>query len=444
MISLRRRLSWGLTLSLILLLGLQWAIVTKAIKHLTEEQLAGRLQQENEALLAGVHFDPRGAMQVDARLGAVYQRPFSGHYYLVFSGDQRHAARSLWDADIAAPSVPAGEQQRLTLAGPQGQTLFAIARGYRKQQHAITIVVAEDMSTLRVGLVRFQTLYAAISAAGLLLLLLAQRTIMLGALRPLHEVREDMARLARGETAQVEARGPEEIMPLIAEFNRLLAGMERKTRRSREALGNLAHALKTHLTLLNQAAERAELDAQPDTRSVIRDSTDAIGQAVERELKRARLIGDSRPGQRVNLQDEIARLVYTLRMLYASKEVGITWEVSAGATFTGDREDLLELLGNLLDNACKWCRGKVALTVPDGQDTVSFVVEDDGPGCPPGELDALVRRGYRADESTPGSGLGLAIAHDVAESYGGTLAFSRSAALGGLRVEARFPRVPPT
>lgn len=440
MISLRRRLSWGLTLSLVLLLALQWLVVTYAINRLTEEQLAGRLQREGESLLAGVRFDAQGLMLVDTqRMGAVYQRPFSGYYYLVFSGQQRQPSRSLWDADLKVGPMAPGRRARLDLIGPERQPLLAVAHGYHKQQHAVTIVVAEDLTALQAGMRRFQLLYAAVSAAGLALLLLVQRIIVLGALRPLQGVRENMARLARGETSQVEAQGPEEIMPLIAELNRLLAGMERKTRRSREALGNLAHALKTRLTLLNQTAERAEIEAYPEIRSAIYASTDAIGQSVERELKRARLIGDTRPGRRVDLHGEVAQLVHTLRLLYASKDVNITWEIAADADFSGDQEDLLELLGNLLDNACKWCHGKVALTV-SGKGAVSFVVEDDGPGCPPEELDTLIRRGYRADESKPGSGLGLAIARDIVESYGGSLAFSRSATLGGLRVEARLMR----
>lgn len=444
MISLRSRLSWGLMLSLTLLLVLQWVVVTYAIERLTEDQLVSRLQHESEGLLAGVRFDGQGAMQLDAqRMGAVYQRPFSGHYYVVSSGDQRHLSRSLWDADLAVMSLPPGRQALLHLAGPEAQPLFAVAHGYRKQQRAITIVVAEDLSRLQAGMQQFQMLYAAVSAVGLMLLMLVQRGIVLRALRPLQAVRESMARLGRGEADQVEARGPEEIMPLIEELNRLLAGMERKTKRSRGALGNLAHSLKTRLTLLNQTAERAEIAAYPEVRAAIYAATEAIGQSVERELKRARLLGDIHPGRRVDLQAEIAQLVHTLRLLYAAREVDIVWDIATDARFVGDREDLLELLGNLLDNACKWCQGKVALTVAGYQDGVGFIVEDDGPGCSPEELDAIVRRGYRADESRPGSGLGLAIVQDIVEGYGGHLQFARSATLGGLRVEVRFAQANP-
>lgn len=440
MASLRGRLSWSLMLSLVLLLTLQWAVVSYALSRLVEERMAARLQHEGESLLASVQYAADGELQIaDGRLGLVYSRPFSGHYYLVISGERRLASRSLWDADLVVPALAPGGRQQLQLMGPQGQTLLVVAQGYRKQGRPLTVAVAEDLSGVQADMRRFQWLYAAASAAGLLLLLLVQRLIVLGTLRPLERVRDDMARLGRGEAEQVAVQGPEEIRPLIEELNRLLSGMERRARRSREALGNLAHALKTRLTLLNQAAEDGELDAHPRLRSSIHASTEAIAAIVERELKRARLLGDLRPGRRVDLAIELPPLVHTLRQLYAAKGVDITWELSADAVFVGDREDLLEMLGNLLDNACKWCRGKVLLTVSGGA-PVSFVVEDDGPGCPAQQLAELTRRGYRADESTPGSGLGLAIVQDIVESYGGSLDFGRSPALGGLRVEVRLGR----
>jgi signal transduction histidine kinase len=164
---------------------------------------------------------------------------------------------------------------------------------------------------------------------------------------------------------------------------------------------------------------------------------------IERELKRARLMGDLRPGRQVDLNVGITELVNTLRQIYAQKNVTITWEIIAEAKFFGDNEDLMEMLGNLLDNACKWSRNRVSLTVIGGDGT-SFIIEDDGAGALPYDLEMLTRRGFRADESKPGSGLGLAIVNDMVESYHGTLTFGRSAALGGLRVEVKFNHIKQT
>jgi signal transduction histidine kinase len=427
-------------LSLVCLLTLQWAVATYAIGRLVEGQVAGRLQHEGESLLASVQFSLDGVPKIaDGRLGLTYNRPFSGHYYVVLAGKQRLVSRSLWDEDLPVEALAPGSWQRIRVFGPQSQPLLAVAQGFEKQGHQVTVVVAEDLTEVNSGVTRFQLLYATVSAAGLILLLMVQRFIVLNALRPLANVREDMSRLGRGETDHVAVQGPEEIRPLIEELNRLLIGMERRTRRSREALGNLAHALKTRLTLLNQTAERPELDSNPQVRSSINASTVAIGGIVERELKRARLLGDMRPGRRVDLHVELAQLVHTLHQLYAAKGVNIAWEVARDALFLGDREDLLEMLGNLLDNACKWCTKRVSLTIT-GNETLSFVVEDDGPGCPVRELSALTLRGYKGDESAMGSGLGLAIVNDIVESYDGRLSFDRSAALGGLRVEVSLPR----
>lgn len=438
MSSLKSRLTWGLMLSLIVLLLLQWAIVSYTINKFAEGQLIQRLQHEAETLLAGTHFDSHGIMTLDARnLSAIYQRPFSGHYYVIISGQQRQISRSLWDTNLTAQVLKPGEMTTLYQQGPEQQPLLVVAHGYQKQQRPITIAIGENLTALHDNMTRFQIIYALVSLAGLTALLLIQRLIVASALRPLRSMQESIVQLGRGEISRIESNGPAEVTPLIDELNRLLVAIQDKSRRSRESLGNLAHALKTKLTLLNQAAERPELSAQPEIRLNIYAATDAISQTIERELKRARLIGDTHPMRKVDLKTEIAQLAHTLRQMYAEKAVNITWEISENAQFQGDQEDLLEMLGNLLDNACKWCRRNVSLTV-SGRDSTLFIIEDDGPGCAESELHSLTRRGFRADESKPGSGLGLAIVYDIVSSYGANLTFGRSAALGGLRIEIRF------
>ena len=438
MTSLKGRLTWGLMLSLVVLLTLQWAVVTYAINKLTETQLIQRLQREGETLLAGTHFDGNGQLTLDARrLSAIYQRPFSGHYYVIISDQQRQISRSLWDTNLNIEVLKAGKKTALYLQGPEQQPLLVVTHGYQKQQRSITIAIGENLTSLHNSMMRFQIIYALVSLAGLIALLIIQRLIVTNALRPLRSIQESIVKLGRGEISRIENNGPAEVAPLVEELNRLLVAMQDKSRRSRESLGNLAHALKTKLTLLNQAAERPELNTEPEIRRNIYAATDAISQSIERELKRTRLIGDTHPMHKVDLKTEIAQLTHTLRQMYADKAVNITWEITGNAQFHGDQEDLLEMLGNLLDNACKWCRRNVSLTV-SGTDSVVFIVEDDGPGCAESELNLLTRRGFRADESKPGSGLGLAIVYDIVSSYGANLTFGRSAALGGLRVEVQF------
>ncbi len=439
MLSLKGRLSWSLTLSLVLLISLQWLVVTYAINKLNEDQLIKRLQYEGESLLAGIQFNASNQLEIDAkRLSAIYQRPFSGHYYVVISGQQRLVSRSLWDTDIPIDNLERDQQTIHHSNGPESQSLLIVSNGYQKQGQLISIAIAENLDPLKASIKRFQIMYAAISLFGLILLLAIQRWIIQCALLPLKKIQNDIAKLERGEISQLSTQGPEEIAPLINELNHLLQSIQQKSKRSRESLGNLAHALKTKLTLLNQTAERPEMSALPEIRETIYAATDSLDEIIQRELKRARLMGDVRPMQQIDLKTEIAQLTHTMRMIYKEKIVNISWEVAEETKFYGDGEDLLEILGNLLDNACKWCKRNVSLTVT-GSDAPIFVVEDDGPGCPTHELNSLTQRGFRADENVAGSGLGLAIVYDIANGYEANLNFSRSAALGGLRAEVRFP-----
>ncbi|MDO8960692.1 MAG: sensor histidine kinase [Methylophilus sp.] len=438
MTSLKARLSWGLTVSLVVLFTLQWFLVSYAISSLTENQLVERLQRESENLLSIVEFSPSHTLQLDAkRMGAIYQRPLSGHYYSVSTPQQQAISRSLWDASLNLPAILVGQVKKLKLTGPEQQPLLVVLHGYKKQNQVITIAVAENIKPLQANIQRFQLLYAGISALGLCILLYVQRRMVVHALTPLHTIQANLAKLERGESGHLDMQAPEEISPLVDEINRLLTAMDRKYHRSRESVGNLAHALKTRLTLLNQTAEKLDTTSPVESKSAIYASTEVMHQIIERELKRARLIGDTRPGRQVDLALGISELVSTLRQIYAQKNVNITWELIAEAKFFGDKEDLMEVLGNLLDNACKWSSNRVSLTVIGGDGT-SFVIEDDGTGASPDDLNLLTRRGFRADESKPGSGLGLAIVNDMVESYHGTLIFGRSAALGGLRVEVKF------
>ena len=437
--SLRGRLSLALAVSLVGLLALQWLVASIAIDRLLERQLAARLAKDAESLLSALEPDSTGALRLDSRrVSPRYQRPFSGFYYTIRTQSGHETSRSLWDDAIETRIVSAGEARQFRTTGPEHRPLMAVVHGYRKRGEAVTITVAEDLGSLTASVRQFQLIHGAVSVAILAALLLIQRWIVLRSLRPLADVQSDMEELAAGRASRIEATGPLEVAPLIAQLNALLLTMGRRSSRSREALGNLAHALKTRLALLNQVAEQPEMAAHPHLRSTIRDAADGVRRIVERELKRARLAGEALPGQRVGLRDEVLLISKTLGLLHADKAPRIEWTVEDGAAFAGDREDLLELLGNLLDNACQWCRSTVRFEAKRAQG-LTLVVEDDGPGCAPAHLEALAHRGFRADESRPGSGLGLAIVRDIVETYGGRLAFDRSTGLGGLRVEVNFP-----
>jgi signal transduction histidine kinase len=436
--SLQARLGLGLAASLALLVVAQWVLVTYAVRHLAENYVISRLEHDAEALLGALAFDPTGAPVLDgARVGPVYQTPFSGHYYRVATGVHELRSRSLWDEDLAG-----GAAERQRTEGPQAQPLLALTGSYEKQGHAVEITVAEDLTAIEQGLAGFRALYTVASLLALLLLLGGQFLAVRRGLAPLEAVRRELWRMERGEAARLDMPVPSEIAPLVREINRLTESLARRLERSRHALGNLAHALKGPLTLLTGLADAPALRAQPELRAQLLEQTAQLGARIERELKRARLAGGAAAGRFVPAQ-EIPPLIEALRAMYRDKALEITCEIPPDVAYAGDRQDLLELIGNLLENACKWARSRVMLTA-EARDGLRILVEDDGPGCPPAQLPELAARGTRLDESTPGHGLGLAIARDIVDGYGGNLHLGRSERLGGFAACAWLPGAGPS
>ncbi len=437
MTSLRRQLAWSLGIGLAALFVVQWLVLSLVFREAAERYLAARLEADTETLLAALELDASGQLHLDAtRIDAAFQRAFSGRYFVIVAdGKTVLRSRSLWDEDLELPRQDGAGAQTVRAPGPQDQRLLVVSKTYRLRDHPLVVSVAEDVSALSTSLRGFQIAYGAASLAVLVVLVLLQRAVVERALRPLERVREELRRLHRGQIRRIEAAAPSEIAPLVGELNGLLDVLGERLRRSREALGNLAHALKTHLAVFAHVLDGPEARAQPAVAEALQGPVAAMSRLVERELKRARLAGGRVPGERVDLREAIGELVDALRKIYADKRIGFHVQIPAGLVFEGDREDLLELAGNLIDNACKWC--KRAVHISAGEETgLVLGVEDDGPGFPSEDLADLTRRGMRGDDSKPGSGLGLAIADEVARSYGGALRFGRSAELGGLRVEA--------
>lgn len=434
MTSIRSRLAIGLTLVLALLLLGQWLWLTLTIDRLIEKQVISRLQEETESLLANLKVNPDGQLELEhERLSSNYRRSFSGLYFTVEAENQRMFSRSLWDFTLTTRPVAVGERRVHYQTGPQDQPLLAVSASYLKQDKQLTITVAEDIAWMLEDKQHFQFVFTLLSAGGLLILLLFQAGLVRQALKPLIKARRQLEQLGQGEINAIDENAPDEIRPLLIELNRLMQSMVTKTRRSRQALGNLAHRLKTQLTLINQIAESTSSD-DAAFRADIYQQTSDIRQIIDRELKRARVAGVTLPGRGVDLPEMLSQLKETLQRIYHDKTLNIDWHLAEDVRFNGDREDLLELLGNLLDNACKWCQQRVLLDICMTNQGLRLVVEDDGPGSDEKDLAFLSQRGFRADESRPGSGLGLAIVDDIVESYAGSLSFQRSEKWGGLQV----------
>lgn len=437
--SLQSRLGISLSISLLALFALQGFLQSQALRHTAEGVMETRLVHDAEALLGAVEFDAKGNVRFASdHVGPIYHRPFSGHYYVIGTDGREFCSRSLWDEALPLPaSLPEGGL-RVESVGPQQQRLLVFVRDFRKQGRNIRIAVAEDLTPVDADVRTFQQRYAAIAAGVIVVLLIVQMLLVRHGLTPLKRLRNEIAELERGERQALDERTPAEVAPLVRELNRLLNTLQQRLHRSRNSLGNLAHALKAPLTLIQQQAERPELHSHPEVRKELLARTDIIRDLIERELKRACVTGGAAPGRSLNLTAETADLVASLKAIYRHKNLDFCLDLPQDAACPMDREDLMELLGNLLDNACKWAQRTVALGVTHNEKW-EFTVEDDGPGAPDDQLDRLSRRSTRLDEQTEGHGLGLAIVQDIVDSYGGDIAFGRSATLGGFRARVTLP-----
>ncbi|MEW8507727.1 MAG: sensor histidine kinase [Candidatus Thiodiazotropha sp.] len=439
--SLEFRLHLGLALALILLMVVLWLFGSKSIQALTEDFVASRLEHDAEALLAAVVFEQQKIRVRPARVNQVYQRPYSGHYYLLRQQNGIDiTSRSLWDFKLQIPQMKVGESRRQHMLGPQQQQLLVHLSGFRKQGMELTLAVAEDLLPINQQRDIFLRNFALLALLGLVVLLLVQGMVVRKTFRRLEPLREDVKGLADGSENMLGEDVPYEMSPLVKEINHLLLLLSRRNQRSRNALGNLAHALKGPINLLTHYFDRSSKRGSSVDSNLAKQQLERVRLLIERELKRARLAGSGTTSQRFDPQVDLQDLLNALEQIYLEKRLSIEAVTTTRQSPFGDREDILELLGNLLDNACKWAKSRVRCTL-SGIEQLKIVVEDDGEGMADEEVERMTRRGSRLDETIEGQGLGLSIVSDVVTLYEGKLEFDRSPELQGLRVSVVLNRL---
>lgn len=438
-ISIERRLARLLMLSVASLLLVAVLATGIGIARITRDFVVTRLSHDRDNLIVSLQ---SGRFERNT-LPLIYHQVYSGYYYQIERpGSPTLRSRSLWDARLILPELSSGENWRGFQPGPDDQYLLVLVTGVEQGGATVLVAVGENVSALRDTLT---LIYGGTLAAGILLavgLWLLQRRLLRTLLRPLLEAGADVTRLERGELTQLPLVGvPMEILPLVNQINHLLEIMSRRLVRSRRAIGDLAHALKTPLAALAQLEGEPAMRRHPQTAERLQRHVQRIGALIDSQLQRARLAGGGAPGVSTPLREQIDDLIATLCRIYRDKPVQCTVSVAQSTRFPGDREDLLELLGVILDNAFKWSRGCIAINAEPGP-PLRLWVADDGPGVAEGDVARLARRGQRLDESAPGNGLGLAIASDIVEQYGGRLDIIPHGYLGGLTVCITIPREP--
>jgi len=448
--SLRLRLLVGtLVWVAVSLIAAGWGLDRLFRAHVGE-QFEATLSTHLDQLTAAFAVDTDGRPQLavtppDPRLG----QPYGGLYWQVdrlpAAGTESRAgvlrSRSLWDATLAVPAdaLADGELHWHRIAGPQGEPLGMVERSVRLADDAgpaWRLVVAADERFWQEPVSRFTgALWLALGllGAGLIVAVLVQVAV---GLAPLDTLRDALARVRDGRARHLEGDFPGELAPLVDEFNSVLDENAAVVERARTAAGNLAHALKTPLSVLaNAAAARTDPLAQ-----LVVDQVAGARRHVDYHLAQAHAAAAARrPGSRTPLAPTLDGLLRAMRQLHAGRDLQLTPDLPAPCpAFAGDPQDLQEMLGNLLDNACKWAGQRVDVSARGAGGQLTLTVDDDGPGLAAERREAVLGRGIRADERVPGSGLGLAIALDLARVYGGDLQLGGSP-LGGLRATLTLP-----
>jgi signal transduction histidine kinase len=420
--------------ALIFVLGFtQISIITK----LTESFINSRLEHDSESLLATINFDTAGeATQTFKHPSIVYNQPYSGHYfYITIAGrSDPIRSRSLWDNSLEIPTPEIGQPNIIHQDGPNGQSLLVYIASYQKQGQTITIATAEDITPLRQQLTFYSLLLVGFALLALVLLLLLQRFIIKSSFRPVKQVHQEILQLAEGKQGFLSENVPDEIQPLVKAVNHLLSVMTSRLDRSRNALGNLAHTLKTPLNLLSQMASLPEIQKQAELSDELQEHTDRMQQIINHELKRARLAGSGTLGQCFSPAKEIPNIIKILKQIYHDKSLIFECDITEEVFGDTDRDDMLELIGNLLDNSCKWAHHKIKCIIKTTPQ-LTIIIEDDGPGCSSNDLEIITQRGVRADETISGHGLGLTIVKEIAQIYHFDLYLDNSPELGGLRIQ---------
>ncbi|WP_199181177.1 sensor histidine kinase [Chromobacterium alticapitis] len=439
----------------ILLTG--WSLQKLFHEHV-DRQMAQMLSWQLDQLTAQLELDAQGQPIIDpAHLSDPrLSRPYAGLYWQI---DQlthgqlplpgRLRSRSLWDETLRLPTdaSTSGQPHVHEIPGPAGQHLMVVERTIRlpgDDRRQWRLMVAGDMATIEEAKSAFYGMLSLGLAVLFGLLILAAWVQVHVGLAPMRGLRQALQAIQSGHTSRLQGRFPQETQPLVADFNTILQRNTELIERARTQAGNQAHAIKTPLAVMRQAAEQTG-QSHPEVATftqLIHEQVDLASRQVHWHLARARAAAAAEiPGHAVEIGPVIQSLLRTMQLVHADRHLSLCWDLENGSLrFAGEIQDLQEMLGNLLDNACKWAHRQVSVKVIKQGRQLVFVIEDDGSGIAPEALESAQRRGVRLDEAVPGSGLGLSIVTELAHLYQGELQLIKSTS-GGLQVRLSLPRV---
>ncbi len=444
--SLAFRLVAGAAIWSLLILAGGGFLLASAFRDSVERGFDARMDVLLGGLIADAEIVGDGEIELRQRFSQPrFDRPFSGLYWQISEAgapaEPLLRSESLWDQSLAVP--PREDEtglRRARIDGPADQTVRLVARDIRLPgaDTTFTFAVGSSVEEMETEIGNFNgtiALAVGVLMIGLIGALLIQ--VRYG-LRPLRKVEEGLHDIRSGRAERLSGEFPSEIAPLADEVNQLLSHNAQVVERARTHVGNLAHALKTPLSVLTneaggQGGNRASLA------EIVRRQTGLMRRQVDHYLVRARTAATgSVLGARAPVSATAEDLVRTLKRIHRDGEYEVTIDCEPDLAFRGEKQDLEELLGNLLDNAFKWAESRIAVTGTAEAGRAIITVDDDGPGLTPEESASVLKRGTRLDESVPGSGLGLSIVDDITGLYDGEFSLEKSP-LGGVRARLSLP-----
>lgn len=448
--SLNTRLLVASSVVLAAFLGTTGLVLDNAFRASAESALRDRLQNQLYALLAATDVDDHSALKLPTDLPEPrFSQVGSGLYAEVVDAEGRvlWRSRSMLGLDIPFPKSPAvGKRSFVPVQAKNGTQLMSLGFTVSWETHAgagrlYGYRVAENLAAIETQMRRFRANLWGWLGAAAVLLLVVQTAILRWSLAPLRQVANDLRAVESGFAQRLHGNYPRELRSLTGNLNALLESAESHLRRYRDSLGNLAHSLKTPLAVLRGALDGARDDAT--LRRTAQEQLTTMTQLIDYQLQRAAASGRASLATPVAVKPVVEKIIAALVKVYADKHIETQIEVDPALTFHGDEGDLTEMLGNVLDNACKWCRQRVGVHASrpqSGAPQLELLIEDDGPGIPEAERARILERGARADRTTPGHGLGLAMVADTVMLYRGSVHIENRLA-GGLTVILRFPLI---
>ncbi|MCW8865622.1 MAG: sensor histidine kinase [Colwellia sp.] len=436
--SLQKKLASGLLVRLISSFIVLWVLVNSSVSYLTYDYVYTRLTHDTETIIAAIIKKNDTQVGNVSSVGSVYQQPFSGHYFEVIKNDKRLRSRSLWDQKLTYPNRLLATENRLEGIGPMKQPLLLLASKFIHDGEIIMIVVAEDVSSVEQAMSNFNIKFTVAVAIIMLIVIFLQIKSLRKGLRPLAKLRQDLISLETGKISSLKTDVPIELSPLVTEINHLHQALALRISRHRNALSDLAHALKKPLTVLQQLSKEQSLEDLPNIKEILIRQTDNTQQLTQRILNKARLAGTAKSGSSFSFDTDLNGLIDTLSMMYCDKNISATVDIPPDMDYLFDREDMLELLGNVLDNAYKWANSIISIEISQNA-RIKIIIEDDGPGIPFNKINTISERGVRLDESVDGHGIGLGIVNDIIEHYEGEITYGNSDKLGGFKVIIKLP-----